>query len=144
VFAAYLLGNLIMLITERVGLPFFSRMLSIPIEFLLPVVMAFCYVGAFSGNNRIFDIGVMIAFGFIGYIMKRFKYPLAPLVVGVILAPLLELNLRRSLMRTDGSWIPILTSPIAAVFLVITFFTVALSIRSELKKGAKKNPAAEG
>lgn len=135
VFAAFILANIIMLVVEYFGLPIFSKVLSVRTEILMPIVIAACFVGSFSANNRIFDITVMVIFGLIGYAMKKFKYPLAPMVVGFILAPMLEENLRRSLMRTDGSFIPILTSPIADAFFILTVVMVILSVRSEIKKG---------
>ena len=132
-FAAFIFANVCMLILEKLGLPIFTKILKVPTAFLLPIVIAFCYVGAFSANNRVFDITVMIAFGIVGFIMKYFKFPLAPLVVGFILSPLLEENIRRSLMRTEGSFMPIMKSPIAALFLLAALMMVVLSIKSELK-----------
>ncbi len=82
----------------------------------------------------------MVLFGVLGYILKKYKYPLAPLVVGFILAPSLETYLRRSLMKTDGHWLPILQSPIAAVFLLATVIAVGFTIYGEVKKAkASKN-----
>ena len=112
-------------------------MLCVPTEFLLPIVIAFCFVGSFSANNRVIDNKVKVLFGILGYILKKFKYPLAPMVVGFILAPLLEENLRRSLMRTSGSFIPILTSPIAALFLILTGVVIVLTVRNELREAKK-------
>lgn len=142
IFAAFILANIVMLIEAYFGLPIFSKILSIRTEVLLPVVIAFCFVGSYSSNNRIFDIAVMIIFGVLGFIMKRNKYPLAPMVVGFILAPMLEEQLRRSLMRSQGSLAPFVTSPIAAAFLVITLIVVALTIRSEIKKSRAPKAAA--
>ncbi len=142
-FAAFILANLVMLIVEYFGLPVFTKLLSIPTAYLLPVVIAFCVVGSFSANNRIFDIMVMMLFGFLGFVMKRFGYPLAPMVVGFILAPMLEENLRRSLMRTNGSLLPILQSPIALLFLVLTVIVVAFTVREEVKGSKKESQLAE-
>lgn len=140
-FAAFIVANIVMLLGEYFGLRFFTKILSIPKSLLLPIVIVFCFVGSFSANNRLFDITVMVVFGFIGYLMKQFKYPLSPMVVGFILAPLLEENLRRSLMRTGGSFMPILTSPIAGVFLVLTVVMVVIAFLNE-KKEAKKAKAS--
>lgn len=137
-FAAFIIANIVMLITEYLGLPIFSKILSVPTAYLLPIVITFCFVGSFSANNRVFDMLVMVGFGLIGYILKKLDYPLAPMVVGFILAPLLEENVRRSLMRSEGSMIPILSSPIALVFFVLTVIMVVLSIRSEMKLSKKK------
>ena len=123
-----------MLIEAYFGLPIFSKILSIRTEVLLPVVIAFCFVGSYSSNNRIFDVLVMILFGLLGYILKKNKYPLAPLVVGFILTPMLEENLRRSLMRSKGSLMPMVQSPIALVFLIMTVLVLGYTVYSEIKK----------
>lgn len=141
-FAAFMLANLVMMIAELMGIRLFAKVLSIRSAFLLPVVIACCCVGSFSANNRIFDVLIMMVFGLVGYILKQFKFPLAPMVVGFILAPLLEENVRRSLMRSEGSMIPILASPIALVFFILTAFMVILAIRSEWKERGKEVSAA--
>ena len=145
IFAAFIMANVLMLIEAYFGLPIFSKILSIRTEVLLPVVIAFCFVGSYSSNNRIFDIAVMIAFGLLGFIMKKHKYPLAPMVVGFILTPMLEENLRRSLMRSKGSLMPMIQSPIAVVFLVLTAAVLVYTVVSEVKKSKKGNlqPAQE-
>ena len=133
IFAAFIIANIIMLISAYFGLPLFSKILSLRTEVLLPIVIAFCFVGSFSSNNRVFEIGVMVAFGILGFIMKRYKYPLAPMVVGFILAPMLEENLRRSLMRSKGSFAPFVTSPIAVTFLIITLLVLAFTVYNEFR-----------
>ena len=143
-FACFMLANLVMLIVEYFGLPVFTKLLSVPSSYLLPVVIAFCFVGSFSANNRVFDIMVMVIFGFIGFVMKRFGYPQAPMVVGFILAPMLEENLRRSLMRTDGSFLPILESPIALAFLVLTVVMIVFTVRGEIRDAKKAQAAKAG
>lgn len=80
----------------------------------------------------------MVLFGALGYILKKFKYPLAPLVVGFILSDLLELYLRRSLMRSEGSLLPFAESPISVIFLICTVITICLTIRGEVKKARAK------
>ena len=137
IFAAFIIANVFMLIEGYFGLPVFSKILSVRTEVLLPVVIAFCFVGSYSSNNRIFDIGVMIAFGLLGFVMKRYKYPLAPMVVGFILTPMLEENLRRSLMRSQGSLMPMLQSPITVVFLLMTVAMLVYTVVSESKKSRK-------
>ena len=144
IFAAFILANIVMLVSEYFGIPWFAKILSVRIEILLPLVIAFCFVGSFSANSRIFDIMVMVLFGFIGFAMKRFKFPLAPMVVGFILAPMLETNLRRSLMRTNGSFLPIISSPIAAAFLILTVVVVGFTVHGEMKASRKKKTEAAG
>jgi putative tricarboxylic transport membrane protein len=76
----------------------------------------------------------MVLFGFLGYALKRNKFPLAPLVVGFILAPSLETYLRRSLMKSEGSFLPFVQSPIATVFLILTVLAVGYTVYGEIKK----------
>lgn len=134
-FAAFIFANFCMLVLERLGLPLFTKILKVPTAFLLPIVISFCFVGTFSANNRTFDIVIMVLFGILGFILKHFNFPLAPLVVGFILAPLLEANIRRSLMRTEGSIIPILQSPIALFFIIASILVVILSLKNEIQEG---------
>lgn len=138
VFAAFIASNIIMLISEFFGLRIFTKILSVPKTMLLPIVIVFCFIGSFSANNRLFDVIIMVLFGFIAYVLKKFDYPLAPLVVSFILAPLLEENLRRSLMRSEGSLVPIISSPIALAFLLLTVIVVGFAIRSERKLSRSK------
>lgn len=134
ILAAFILANVMFFIMEYFGLPIFTKMLSVPSTLLLPVVIVCCFVGSYCANNNSLDILIMVLFGLLGYILKKYKYPLAPLVVGFILAPLLETYLRRSLMKTDGSFLPIIQSPIAAVFLICTVIAVVYTAIGEIKK----------
>ena len=134
ILAAFILANLLFFIIEYFGLPLFTRMLSVPSTLLLPVVIVCCFVGSYCNNNNTLDILIMVLFGILGYVLKRYHYPLAPLVVGFILAPALETYLRRSLMKSDGSFLAIVQSPLAAFFLLCTVVAVALTARSEIRK----------
>ena len=120
----------------------FTKMLSIPSTLLLPVVIVCCFVGSYCANNNVLDIFIMVLFGVLGYILKKHKYPLAPLVVGFILAPSLETYLRRSLMKTDGSFLPIIQSPIAAFFLISTVIAVVYTAYGTYKKSKETKAAA--
>ena len=134
ILAAFIVANVLFFVIEYFGLPIFTKMLSVPSTLLLPVVIVCCFVGSYCANNNTLDILIMVLFGVLGYVLKKHKYPLAPLVVGFILAPLLELYLRRSLMKTDGRFLPIIQSPIAAVFLICTVITVTYTAYGEIKK----------
>lgn len=142
ILAGFVLANILFFVMEYFGLSLFTKMLSIPSMLLLPIVIVCCFVGSYCGDSNTLDILIMVIFGLIGYILKRYDYPLAPMIVGFILAPMLELYLRRSLMKTDGAWLPILTSPIAAICLLASVVTVVLTVRSELKKAKARKEAA--
>jgi putative tricarboxylic transport membrane protein len=124
ILAGFVVANILFFVMEYFGLPIFTKMLSIPSMLLLPIVIVCCFVGSYCANNNTLDIFIMVVFGIIGYILKEHEFPLAPMVVGFILAPMLELYLRRSLMKTDGQWLPIISSPIAAICIFATGFTI--------------------
>jgi len=102
--------------------------LRIPPTRLMPIIMVLCTVGSFAIASRIFDIWVMLAFGIIGFVLRRYGFPLAPLILGVVLGPILDSNLRRGLLLSDGNLTPFLTRPISAVLWISIFLTVLLSL----------------
>lgn len=142
IFAALLIANVFMVLFLFLGMKGFIRLLSIPQHILYPIILALCVVGAFGVNNRLFDVGALLFFGVLGYLMVKFGFPLTPLVLGFILGPLLETNLRRGLMLSQGDFMPFLTSPISAVFLGITAVSVIFAIYNNNKK-KKRNNAVE-
>lgn len=134
IFAALIIANILMAVFLFLGMRGFVRLLSIPRAILLPIILALCVVGAFGVNNRLFDVGALFFFGIIGYLMIKAKMPLTPLVLGFILGPILETNLRRGLMLSEGNFMPFLTEPIAAGFLLLTVVSIAMKIYSNRKK----------
>ena len=131
IFAALIVSNIMMLIVEYLGMRVFIRILSVPKNLLLPIVMIFCTVGAYANNNRVFDVVVMMLFGLLGYGMKKMKLPQAPIILAFILCPTVETNLRRGLMKSQGSFLPFLTSPISCIFLIIAVGTLIWTVRKE-------------
>jgi putative tricarboxylic transport membrane protein len=139
IFAAMFVSTLFMVALEFGGMRIFVRLLQIPKYILFPVIMALCTIGAFGLNNRVFDIWVALFFGVFGFILEKFKFPTAPLILGFILGPLAELNLRRGLMKSDGSFLPFVTSPIAAVFLTFALISIIVTVRGNIKKSRAAN-----
>jgi putative tricarboxylic transport membrane protein len=90
----------------------------------MPIVFVLCVIGSFAINVRVFDLWVMLAFGFLGYAMRRYNYPAAPMVLGVILGDMLDVNLRRALIRTDGDISPFFTRPISLILVAIIVLTI--------------------
>ena len=134
IFAALLIANVFMALFLFFGMKGFIRLLSIPQQILLPIIITLCVVGAYGVNNRLFDVGALLFFGVIGYFMIKGKFPLTPLVLGFILGPLLETNLRRGLMLSQGDFTPFLTQPIAAFFLLVTILSLGWKFYSGWKK----------
>jgi len=110
------------------------KVLAVPRERLMAVVYVLCVVGSFAITQRMFDVYVMLCFGIVGFILREMKYPMAPLVLGIILGDLLDLNLRRGLLLTNGDPTPFFTRPISAVICLIIVFTILMSIPAVSKR----------
>ena len=135
VFTALMLSAIIMFIVENAGVRFFVRLLAIPKHILLTIIVVLCAVGAFATNNRAFDVYAMTFFGIVGFTLIKLKFPLPPIILGFILAPIIELNMRRGLMLSQGSYLPFITKPISAAFLIIATVTFIYSIVREIMRG---------
>jgi putative tricarboxylic transport membrane protein len=101
--------------------------LAVPRERLMPVIFVLCTIGSFAITSRLFDVYVMLAFGLIGLVLREMKYPMAPLVLGLVLGDILDKSLRRGLVLTDGSLGPFFTRPISLVLWLIILITILLS-----------------
>lgn len=128
IFAAIIVANIFMLVIELFGLRLFAKVLAIPKNILLPLVMVFCLIGAYGDNNRVFDIWVMLFFGVVGFMMNQVKLPTPPLILGFILASTLENNLLNGLQRTKGDFMPFLTSPISGTILAVSAIVIIMNI----------------
>jgi len=102
--------------------------LAIPRTKLMPVVFVLCAIGSYAITSRLFDIWVMIGFGLLGFVLREMRYPMAPLVLGIILGDLLDKNLRRGLVLSDGDLTPFFTRPICLVLWLITLTSILLTI----------------
>ena len=120
IFILMALSNLAFLGIGLLGAKAVSKVINTPMGILLPVIMLLCAVGTYAIRNSFFDLGVLIIFGLIGYLFNKGKVPAAPLVLGLILGPILERNLRRTLVLSKGDLTTLFTRPISAVFLVLT------------------------
>ena len=107
----------------------FVMILRVPREILMPVVFTLCVIGPYALTQRIFDIWVMVAFGLIGFVLRRMNYPMAPLVLGIILGDLLDKSLRRGLTLSNGNLEPFFLRPISAGFAIVVALTILFSIR---------------
>lgn len=101
------------------------QVLRVPQHLIVPIVFVLCAVGSFAIAGRLFDVYVMLAFGLIGFFLRHYGYPMAPLVLGIVLGDLLEKNLRRALILSDGDLSPFFTRPIAGTVAAIIFITLA-------------------
>ena len=133
------IGNVMLLVLNLPLIGIWVRILKVPYAILFPLIFLFCLVGAYSLNKSAFDILIMILFGIIGYLMKKFDYAAPPLVLAFILGPMLEENLRQSLIISGGSFLIFFSRPLSAVFVI---FTLGLLLSPPLVKGFKRWRAA--
>ena len=118
-------------------------MLRVPKVYLIPTVLLLCSIGTFALQASVFDLMVMLGFGFVGILLRAASYPLAPVVIGIILGPLLENNLRRSLLISqDGYWI-FLDRPVSALLLGINILLIAGAFWFAIRKRPQPEKAAE-
>jgi putative tricarboxylic transport membrane protein len=135
------IGNVMLIVLNLPLIPLWVQVLRMPYHILFPLIILFCLIGSYSLNNYIFDVYVMIIFGIIGYLMRKYKYEGAPLVMTFVLGPLMELALRRSLILSGGSFSIFWTRPISAIILSLALGVVFLSIGMNLR--AKKSSHAQ-
>lgn len=129
------LGNVVLLILNLPLIPLWVQVLRIPDKILYPLIILFCLIGAYSINNSVFDMGVMILFGVVGYLLKKFDYETAPLILGFVLGPMFEVNLRRSLLMSQGSFAIFVEKPIALIALIICLILIVLPLIHTIRKG---------
>ncbi|MEL6169988.1 MAG: tripartite tricarboxylate transporter permease, partial [Pseudomonadota bacterium] len=104
------------------------QVLRVPYSYLMPVVFVLCVIGTYALSQRIFDIYIMVFFGLVGFVLRQMKYPMAPLVLGIILGTLVDKSLRRGLTLSDGDLTPFFTRPISAGFVAIIVLTLLMNL----------------
>ena len=129
-------GNVMLLILNLPLIPMWVQVLKVPYRILFPLILLFCLIGCYSLNNSSFDVIVMVIFGIVGYLFRKFDYESAPLILAFVLGPMLEINLRQSLLFSKGSLLIFFTRPISAVatiIAIILFITSFLPYFSKAK-----------
>lgn len=137
VFAAMIIASIMMLFWAFAGMRLFIRLLRVPKNYLLPVIMVLCMVGAFALNNRTFDVWAILFFGLVGYALQKAKFPLPPLILGFVLGGTFETNLRRGLQVSGGSFMGLFQSPIALVFFAVGLGSIIFYMMKQIRKTAK-------
>lgn len=127
-FIGMLIANLLIIVYGLLGIRLFMKVLHIPKAVLVPIILVFSIVGSYALGNNFFDVWVMFISGVIGYFMLRYDYPAAPIILAMILGPMAESNLRRSLVLSQGSYEIFLTRPITLIFLSVAVLTLCTPI----------------
>lgn len=126
--ASMYIGNVFLLILNLPLVGLFVRMLRLPRWFLFPAVAAISFVAVYAVNASAFDLVLMTGFGLLGYLMRKLDFPLAPVILGLVLGPLMEKNLRRALALSGGDWHVLVSSPLAIVLWVLAAASVVLPL----------------
>jgi putative tricarboxylic transport membrane protein len=131
------IGNGMLLILNLPLIGIWVRILKVPYSILFPLILLFCLIGSYTLKNNIGDVFVMITFGVIGYIMRKYEYDILPLVLAFVLGPMMEVTLRQSLLLSKGTLMIFLTRPVSVGLIVVATLLLISSIFQELQK--KKN-----
>jgi putative tricarboxylic transport membrane protein len=134
------IGNIMLLILNLPLITIWVQVLKVPYKILFPLILLFCLIGVYSVNNVVFDIYIMLLFGIMGYLMKKFGYEGAPLVLAFVLGPLMENNLRKSLIISQGDFSIFFVRPLAAASLILALFLLSSPLLPGLGKKRKVIP----
>ncbi len=130
--ASMYIGNVMLLVLNIAFVPAFVAVLKIPYRVLAPLIAIFCMVGVYSVNNSVLDLWLMFAFGIVGYIANKMTYPLAPLVLGLVLGGYLEVSLRQSLKMAQGDMTVFFTRPLSATIIAIAAIIILWPLLSKI------------
>jgi len=135
ILAAILIANLLIIAVGVIGFRFFVRVLDVPRHLLIPALFVLAVVGTYALSNQVFDVIVMLALGTVGFLMMLASIPVYPAVIGVILGPLLESEMRRALVISGGDWSTFVTRPGSAAILAVAIVALVLpNLLARLKR----------
>ncbi len=127
--------NMFMFLQGKLFLKAFVNVTRIPTYLLSAIIIVLCVVGSFSVNNSVFEVWIMLIFGFVGYLMLRVNIPVVPMLLAIILGPIAEESMRQSLILSQGSYAIFVTRPISLLFVILTVCSIGVAIYSNIKKG---------
>ncbi len=130
--------NLFMLFQGRFLTQLFAKVVSIPQEILTPIIVLFCFAGAYSVNKNYFDVGVALIFAVIAWLLRKLDMPLIPILLGMVLGNMTETNFRRALFISNGSPMIFVSSIYCIIFVVLTVLAVFTLIRSKMKESKEE------
>jgi putative tricarboxylic transport membrane protein len=136
--ASMYLGNIMLLVLNLPLIGIWVKVLKIPYRTLFPLILLFCLIGSYSLGANVFDIYVMLAFGLIGYILRKMGFEPAPLVMAFVLSPLMEQSLFQALLLSDGAATVFVTRPISLASLLIALALIVSTIIPSFQKRRKK------
>ena len=132
--ASMYVGNVMLLLLNLPLVGLFVNVLRIPYAYLYPLVIMFCVIGVYAVNNSVVDVWIMLIMGVVGYLLRKFGFDPAPLVLGLVISPIFELSLRQSLVMSNGNWTIFFGRPIAAILLAIAAALLLLSALTVIRR----------
>ena len=138
--AALLLANVMLLVMNIPMVGLFTRMLSIPLWFLVPAIASVSAVGVYAVHSTTFDLLLMVALGVFGYLLRKMHFPMSPLILGFVLGEMLEQNLRRALSISNGDTAILWSSGISQTLLVLAIAVITLPPLVRLLRRRKADP----
>jgi putative tricarboxylic transport membrane protein len=123
IYVMLILSNVFMLLLGLLGINAFVKILKVPANILMPIVLVLCFIGAYAINNRVSDVALALFMGIVGYLFTKVDIPVPPMLLGIILAPIIEANLRRALIISQNDWGTFFTRPVSLLFIVISIFS---------------------
>ena len=133
VIASMYVGNVILLILNLPLVGLWVQLLRVPYRVLFPVIVMLAIVGGYSSNKNLFDLWIMLGFGVFGYVMRKFEYEMAPLILGFVLAPLFEQSLRQAMVMSPDGVLIFFTRPMSMALLAIAALIIVYSITTRVK-----------
>jgi TctA family transporter len=142
-FLVFVIANLLMLPLGWAIIKVASKVLTVPRKVLMPIILLFAIVGSYAINNSLFDVGLMLAFGVLAFVLEENGFPVAPVILGVVLGPLLEEYFINSMIKSDGSLLGLVDRPIAAALAAITIGIIGWTIISSIRGGPRREVTAQ-
>lgn len=139
VIASMYIGNIMLLALNLPLVGMWARLLRVPYNILFPLILLFCFIGVYGTTSSSFEMMLMLGFGVLGYFLRKTDYDMAPLVLGFVLGPLMEVHMRRGLIASDGDWSFFISRPISAAGLAFALIILILCVVPSVKNWRTKN-----
>jgi putative tricarboxylic transport membrane protein len=136
------LGNIAGLLIVLTTVPWWAAILRIPFAIIAPIIVVICAIGAYTVHNNIFDVYMMVVFGVLGYLFKKLKYPLAPLVLALVLGDMAETAFRQSMLLSKGKMSIFWSNPLVGSIVTLALVLLVWPLISRLINAARAKPGA--
>ncbi len=134
IYAAFFLATMMLLVVQLFSIRIFPKVLLLPRHLLFPVLLVLMVTGTYVSDNRVFDLWTMLGFGVLGWALEKSSYPLGPLVLGFVLGPILETNLRRAMAYSQGDLTDFVTRPMSCAFLLLAVSLLVIGLRGNANR----------